>query len=210
MKQKVWARLGATLSITSDDLNVLALGGDDAEELLKKIVRDGDFVLDGESYIPATSLGVDDNEHPVKDEIVVDVTPDQNEVIEYRGICYEVTDEIPEGYQIWPIGPQNAPPGYVPICRLVAGGPIEYGETSYAKDLKVIRSAGAYPILKTASAGHGTLSEMLNFAGYARKPGYGSITLLMRDAVISEEAIPYMEKLNGVENLIPIGVIQNG
>ena len=206
MKQKVWARLGVTLSITSDDLNVLALGGNDAEELLKKIVRNRDFVLDGESYIPATSLGLDGNEHPIKDEIVVDVTPDQNEVIEYRCICYEVTDEIPEGYQIWVKGSKNAPPGYVPICRWIEGNSGVY----FTGELKVIHSDGAYQILKAASAGYGTLSEMINFADGVKKTGYVRIDTLKRDMILCEEAIPYMKKLNGVEKLIPIWAIQNG
>lgn len=30
---------------------------------------------------------------------------------------YTITETFPEGYHVWPIGEDNAPDGYLPLCR---------------------------------------------------------------------------------------------
>ena len=47
------------------------------------------------------------------------------------GVCsiYEVVSTWPFGYEIWNIGKNNAPEGYLPFCRLSAIQPFPGGRT---------------------------------------------------------------------------------
>lgn len=108
MVVKVFARLGVTLLITEKERDTLRSGGEEAKFLLKRIVNEWSFVLDGESCIPC-----DGNE----DEVVIDITRDEpgdDVSLEYDGYRYEVVDKVPPGYMVWNIG-SNGPDGYIPL-----------------------------------------------------------------------------------------------
>ena len=58
--KKLWARLGVTMSLTDDEVNAL-IGDDqasmrDREGILIKVIRDGRFALDGETYVPQEAV----------------------------------------------------------------------------------------------------------------------------------------------------------
>ena len=53
--KKLWARLGVTMSLTDDEVNAL-IGNDqasmrDKERILTKVICEGRFALDGETYV---------------------------------------------------------------------------------------------------------------------------------------------------------------
>lgn len=58
--KKLWARLGVTMSLTDDEVNAL-IGDDqasvrDRERILTKVICDGRFALDGETYVPQEAV----------------------------------------------------------------------------------------------------------------------------------------------------------
>ena len=54
---KIWMRVGATLYLNEKEADLL-LNGDnnEAKDLLKRMIYDNRFRLDGESYIPESSI----------------------------------------------------------------------------------------------------------------------------------------------------------
>lgn len=55
--KKLWIRLGATMSITEEEEAAIFCGDDeDAENAMTKILKDGRFEFDGESYIPDIAI----------------------------------------------------------------------------------------------------------------------------------------------------------
>ena len=54
---KLWCRIGATLYINEKEAEIL-LGDDDikANDLLKRMIYDNRFRLDGESYVPESCV----------------------------------------------------------------------------------------------------------------------------------------------------------
>ena len=54
---KLWCRIGATLYINEKEAEIL-LGDDNAKakDLLKRMIYDNRFRLDGETYIPESSI----------------------------------------------------------------------------------------------------------------------------------------------------------
>lgn len=58
--KKLWARLGVTLSLTDEEVRKLI--GDnqatmsDREKIIIKVVNDGRFSLDGETYVPQEAV----------------------------------------------------------------------------------------------------------------------------------------------------------
>ena len=53
MSKKIWMRMGVTLDCSDEEANALLSGKDGAEKIIRNIVADGRFKLDGETYIPA-------------------------------------------------------------------------------------------------------------------------------------------------------------
>ena len=186
---EVFARLGVTLLITEKERDTLRSGGEKAKFLLRRIVNEMDFMLDGESYIPC-----DGNE----DEIVIDFTPDEpNEDVslEYDGYRYEVVDEIPPGYTVCNIG-SNGPDGYIPLCRPEPG--ICYGRAVDLNSLKAIRSEGADAVMKAVAYGAKTINQMRAYVDDYKD----SKSKLVRERCSAfKYAIPYLEELPGIENL---------
>ena len=61
---KLWCRIGATLYLNESEADTL-LGDDDtkAKDLLKQLIYDNRFRLDGESYIPESSVAAFNEEY---------------------------------------------------------------------------------------------------------------------------------------------------
>ena len=61
---KLWCRIGATLYLNESEADIL-LGDDDikAKDLLKRMIYDNRFRLDGESYVPESSVAVFNEEY---------------------------------------------------------------------------------------------------------------------------------------------------
>lgn len=58
-QKKIWMRLGVDVTADEETINKLLNGDDDS--VLKEIVKNGQFELAGESYIP--SLAIEDYNH---------------------------------------------------------------------------------------------------------------------------------------------------
>lgn len=51
--KKIWIRAGMTLSISDEEARAVLTGGESAAgDVVRKIIAEGRFVFDGESYIP--------------------------------------------------------------------------------------------------------------------------------------------------------------
>ena len=61
---KLWCRIGATLYINEKEAEIL-LGDDNAKakDLLKHMIYDNRFRLDGESYVPESSVAAFNEEY---------------------------------------------------------------------------------------------------------------------------------------------------
>lgn len=72
LTRKLWARLGVSLRITAEEEAVI-FGADEtlSEETLRKIILDGRFTPDGDSYVPETAAEQFNEDygtnHPVRD-----------------------------------------------------------------------------------------------------------------------------------------------
>ena len=54
---KIWCRIGATLYLNEKELDILlSEDSDKAKDLLKRMIYDNRFRLDGESYIPESAI----------------------------------------------------------------------------------------------------------------------------------------------------------
>ena len=63
---KLWCRIGATLYVDDKEADILLGDGSDdtkAKELLKQIIYDNRFRLDGESYVPESSVAAFNEEY---------------------------------------------------------------------------------------------------------------------------------------------------
>lgn len=56
MSKKIWMRMGVTIDCTDEEADALLSGKDGAEKIIRNIVADGRFKLDGETYIPETCV----------------------------------------------------------------------------------------------------------------------------------------------------------
>jgi hypothetical protein len=61
---KLWCRIGATLYLNEKEVEIL-LGDDNtkAKDLFKQIIYDNRFRLDGESYVPESSIAAFNEEY---------------------------------------------------------------------------------------------------------------------------------------------------
>lgn len=72
LTRKLWARLGVSLRITAEEEAVI-FGADEtlSEETIRKIILDGRFTPDGDSYVPETAAEQFNEDygtnHPVRD-----------------------------------------------------------------------------------------------------------------------------------------------
>lgn len=65
---RLYGHISVALHVTEEDVGVLTNGGDAAAELMLKLIKDGRFNLDGESWFPAKDnlwFDPDDNDVPV-------------------------------------------------------------------------------------------------------------------------------------------------
>ena len=61
---KIWCRIGATLYLNEKELDILlSEDNDKAKDLLKRMIYDNRFRLDGESYIPESSIAAFNEEY---------------------------------------------------------------------------------------------------------------------------------------------------
>ena len=63
MERHLWMRLGVGLRITEAEETVIFANDGMAEELLRKIIAEGRFMPDGDTYIPETTVEEDNREH---------------------------------------------------------------------------------------------------------------------------------------------------
>ena len=108
------------------------------------------------------------------------------------GVCsiYEVVSTRPFGYEIWNIGKNNAPKGYLPFCRLSSRQPFPGGRNIEADDLRALKCDGWDVILDAIGFGPGNSTEMKKFIKkHERNPRKSWECERMRTA------IPYLEKI---------------
>lgn len=110
----------------------------------------------------------------------------------YHGNTYEVVDTWPLGYEIWQIG-DNAPDGYVPLCRLKMVQPFDGARDIEPDTLKLIRSSGARAIMNAAHCGLTTLARMETFLEQNRNAVKGTYEATLCHRV--ELALPHMREL---------------
>ena len=63
---KLWCRIGATLYINEKEAEILLGDGSDdtiSKDLLKRLIYDNRFRLDGESYVPESSVAAFNEEY---------------------------------------------------------------------------------------------------------------------------------------------------
>lgn len=61
---KLWCRIGATLYLNEKEAELLLNGdNDEAKDLLKRMIYDNRFRLDGESYVPESSVAAFNEEY---------------------------------------------------------------------------------------------------------------------------------------------------
>lgn len=110
----------------------------------------------------------------------------------YRGDIYEVVERWPLGYEIWQIG-DNAPDGYVPLCRLKMIQPFDGARNIEPDTLKLMRSPGARAIMVAARYGLTTLAKMESFLEKNQNAARGTYEATLCRRV--ELAQPYMREL---------------
>lgn len=114
---------------------------------------------------------------------------------------FEVVDEIPLGYQIWNVGTDYLPEGYLPLCQLSAYQPFEGGRNINPDTLKAIKVEGAHDILSIIGHGCSTLSAMKE---YVEKNQTSELAHVKQYVEVYRRVIPLMEKIPGVQYLKPI------
>ena len=62
-ERRLWMRLGVSLRITEAEEAIIFANDGRAEELLRKIIAEGRFVPDGDTYIPETTVEEYNREH---------------------------------------------------------------------------------------------------------------------------------------------------
>lgn len=61
---KLWMRIGATLYLNEKEAEILLNGdNEEAKDLLKRMIYDNRFRLDGESYVPESSVAAFNEEY---------------------------------------------------------------------------------------------------------------------------------------------------
>ncbi len=66
--QSVWGRFGLTLRLTDTEFSALMEGGENAYALIRGKIERGEFILNGETYFPATETSQPDV-WPINDDI---------------------------------------------------------------------------------------------------------------------------------------------
>lgn len=67
-KKRLWMRLGVTVELSLHDAAVILGGGVAGRNLLRQKFENGEFYLDGDSYIPETR-GLTKDDIPVAEEV---------------------------------------------------------------------------------------------------------------------------------------------
>lgn len=110
---------------------------------------------------------------------------------------YEIVSKMPCGFEIWNIG-NNAPEGYLPLCRLRGCQKFEGGREIDADALKAIKADGAAEILAAVGFGPKTVKEM---SRYIKRYSNSKSTYVKNRIERCKKAIYYMQKIKGIENL---------
>ncbi len=85
-------------------------------------------------------------------------------VLDWNGRHYELVDEVPGGYNVWPIG-SNMIDGYLPLCMIKPKElqPFDGACMVFTDNLKAIRTDGAQKILDCAIRGIEKYEDMLYY-----------------------------------------------
>lgn len=118
------------------------------------------------------------------------------EYITHKNNTFEVVNFVPMGFMIWNIGKQNAPKGYLPLCRLNPVQPFKGGRAIDTETLKAIKIDGAEKILDAVGGGQYTIKQMEKYIQRYRnaKPETWSAQQVKR----MKEALLIMRKIKGL------------
>lgn len=106
----------------------------------------------------------------------------------YSGYTYTIVDEVPLGFQIWNIGTEHAPSGYLPLCRVIPGTNNIEVET-----LKAIRCPDAHLVMNAVRGGCNTILKMEKFL--QRYKGAAESTWEYRQIQRIKTALPILKTL---------------
>ena len=177
-----WARCNS-----KDDIRTLIerenIPYDDDHEILI-------FTSEAEKHTISASAFFDwfeDDDHPLSyhdDGILLNVRVPGFPSHEFR-----LVDFVPGGYEIWNIGKQHMPKGYLPLCRIAAVQPFPGGRNIEEDTLCAIKIDGADKILDAVGAGINTPNKMETF--------------LQRNANARPESWQYTQKQR-IQEALPI------
>ena len=112
---------------------------------------------------------------------------------------FEIVEEIPLGYMIWNIGPQNMTDNYLPLCRKAFLQPHDGARNIDPDTLKAIFVEGADIILSAIGDDNDTLPKMER---YIAKNSNSNDPWKASKAAMCRRAVPIMRNLPGIQNLI--------
>lgn len=112
---------------------------------------------------------------------------------------FEIVEEIPLGYMIWNIGPQNMIDNYLPLCRKAFLQPFDGARNIDSDALKAIYVEGADVILSAIGDDNDTLPKMER---YIAKNSNSNDPWKASKAAMCRRAVPIMRNLPGIQNLI--------
>lgn len=111
---------------------------------------------------------------------------------------YEIVEEVPVGYLVWNIG-ENAPEGYLPLCRPSHKHDRYSGLRDIDPDsLKAIKVEGAEIVLAAVSRGENTLPKMEQ---YVKRYRNSKTDWVQQRVALYRKAIPIMRGIKGIERL---------
>lgn len=111
---------------------------------------------------------------------------------------YEVVDEVPLGYVIWNIGPNNAPQGYIPFCRPAHRQRFEGGREIDPTTLKAVKADGAADIMVAVGHGQDTPKKMEQ---YIKRYNNSKTEYVRRRVEDSKKALAALKNVKGYENI---------
>lgn len=111
---------------------------------------------------------------------------------------YEVVDEVPLGYVIWNIGPNNAPQGYIPFCRPAHRQRFEGGREIDPDTLKAVKADGAADIMLSVGHGQDTPRKMEQ---YIKRYSCSKTEYVRRRVEDNKKALDALRKVKGYENI---------
>lgn len=111
---------------------------------------------------------------------------------------YEIVDEVPLGYIIWNVGPENAPQGYIPFCRPAHRQRFEGSRDIDPTTLKAVKADGAADIMVAVGHGQDTPTKMEQ---YIKRYSNSKTEYVRRRVEDSKKALAALKNVKGYENI---------